>query len=129
MVEHRCEHAVFGGKREARNEVRYVLQAIRQLNRRHWETTSTYMLFQGGIIYEADNPDYSKFYCVFSGHFFESLRDQKTLTLSESVSYLGTFLPHGVCHTEEPASLVYSKGSLVYAFELYQSFLVGVERR
>ena len=56
MVEHRCEHAVFGGKREARNEVRYVLQAIRQLNRSHWETTSTYVLFQEGIIHETDNP-------------------------------------------------------------------------
>ena len=51
-IEDKCEHAVIVGKLNAECGTLHA----RQLSRSHWETTSTYVLFQEGIIHETDNP-------------------------------------------------------------------------
>ena len=52
MIEGKCKHAVIVGKQNAECGTLHA----RQLSRSHWETTSTYVLFQEGIIHEAGNP-------------------------------------------------------------------------
>jgi hypothetical protein len=74
------------------------------------------------------------FFSAYSSASF-GITTSNTLTPSESISYLGTFLPHGVCHAKKPASLtrgisVYQGFIMVvYAFELHHSFWVGRRTR
>jgi hypothetical protein len=79
-------------------------KVIRQLNRSHWETTPTYMPFQGGIIH---------------GTFFRITTRSKITKLTWTLRRGVDFVPPDIftTHGEKPASLIqeiyalYIKGS------------------